>query len=288
MPDNINTCTAIANSATASLPELANIIRTEHAVVAQGANKVLAHALVLGRALIAAQEQLSTKPKGEWEAWLLANCRFGERHARRYTALVRAYDARGHSVSANLVDLSLRGLMQRLSPPKSHDQPQPAALTQPKHREPTKSFAAKTGYTDIIEAWLGASTEQRTRALDGIGLTPLLAAMPPEWWPLIEQHLAERQKPSMPTVTATAAIVADLSIPSFLLRTRESGGDVMEQSLGILSIDPGPPGALAGMLLNAVHACVCGGRTVVVGNGCDFYQSNRSVHHKKGGHHGQA
>ena len=63
----------------------------------------------------------------------------------------------------------------------------------------------------------------------------------------------------------------------------------MEQSLGILSVDPGLSGALAGMLLNAVHACVCGGRSVVVGrNGCDFYRSNRSVHHKKGGHHGQA
>jgi hypothetical protein len=219
MPNNINTGTAIVKSATASLRELANIIRTEHAVVGQAANNVLVHALVLGRALIAAQEQLSTKPKGEWEAWLLANCRFGERHARRYTALVRAYDARGHSVSADLVDLSVRGLMRRLMPPKAHDRPQPAALKKPaKHSGPTKSSAAKTGHTDIIEAWIAARATERTCALDGIGLKPLLAAMPPNWWPLIERHLAERQKPPMPTVTATAAIPEDLSIPQFLQR----------------------------------------------------------------------
>jgi hypothetical protein len=79
MPDNIDNSPIIVKSATASLPQLANIIRAEHAVVAQAANNVFAHAIVLGRALIAAQEQFSTKPKGEWEAWLLANCRFGDR-----------------------------------------------------------------------------------------------------------------------------------------------------------------------------------------------------------------
>ena len=60
----------------------------------------------------------------------------------------------------------------------------------------------------------------------------------------------------------------------------------MERSLGILSVDPGPSPACCS---TPCHPCVCGCRSVVVGrNGCDFYRSNRSVHHKKGGQHGQA
>ena len=78
--------------------------------------------------------------------------------------------------------------------------------------------SAKIRHTDIIEAWIAAPATERTRALDGIGLKPLLAATPPDWWPLIERHLAERQKPPMPTVTATDAIPDDLSIPQFLQR----------------------------------------------------------------------
>jgi hypothetical protein len=45
-----------------------------------------------------------------------------------------------------------------------------------------------------------------------------LAAIPPDWWLVIEQHLAERQKPPTPTAAGTAAIADDLSIPSSLLR----------------------------------------------------------------------
>jgi hypothetical protein len=109
-----------------------------------------------------------------------------------------------------------------LSPPKPPKQT-PTDQQAPERGEggePVKRpTSAKARHVDIIEAWIAAPATERTRALDGIGLTPLLAAMPPEWWPLIEQHLAERQKPPMPTVTATAAIATDLSIPSFLLPT---------------------------------------------------------------------
>jgi hypothetical protein len=53
MPNNIDTGTAIDKSVRASLPELANVIRTEYAAVAQAANNVLTLVLALGRALIA-------------------------------------------------------------------------------------------------------------------------------------------------------------------------------------------------------------------------------------------
>jgi hypothetical protein len=62
-------------------------------------------------------------------------------------------------------------------------------------------------------------------ALDGFGLAPMLAAMPLDWWPLIEQHLAERCQPPVLTIKATALrdnlsnpVPDDLSIPSVLRR----------------------------------------------------------------------
>ena len=61
MPNNINTGTAIVKSVRASLPELANIIRTVHAAIAQAADNVLIHVLALERALIAARP--------DFEAW---------------------------------------------------------------------------------------------------------------------------------------------------------------------------------------------------------------------------
>lgn len=190
-------------------------IRDAHASVVSALTSAIDNAIVAGELLIEAKKQT---PHGQWGKFL-KRCDVGERQSQRYVKLAELVKA-NPTLKSDLTDCSIEQAIKRLSLPKAHDRPLPAVLKQPgKHNEPTKSSAAKTGYTDIIEAWLGASTEQRTRALDGIGLTPLLAAMPPEWWPLIEQHLAERQKPPMPTVTATAAIAADLSIPSFLLRT---------------------------------------------------------------------
>jgi hypothetical protein len=62
MRDNIDTGTAIVKSVTASLPELAKIIRAEHAAVTQAANNVLPHVLALARALVAAQERARRAP----------------------------------------------------------------------------------------------------------------------------------------------------------------------------------------------------------------------------------
>jgi hypothetical protein len=109
-----------------------------------------------------------------------------------------------------------------LSPPKPPKQT-PTGQQAPERGERGKTvkrpISAKIRHVDIIEAWIAVPATERTRALDGIGLRPLLAAVPPDWWALIEQHLAERQKLPMPTVTATADVPNDLSIPSSLVRT---------------------------------------------------------------------
>ena len=197
-----------------SLNDLAARIRDAHVSVVSAFNSAIDNAVIAGKLLIEVKKKT---PHGEWGKFL-KRCDVGERQSQRYMKLAELVEANPTSKS-DLTDLSIEQAIKRLSPPKTHDQRQPAALKQSaKHSEPTKSSAAKAGHTDIMEAWLGASAEERTRALDGIGLKPLLAATPPDWWPLIERHLAERQKPPMPTVTATAAIPDDLSIPQFLQR----------------------------------------------------------------------
>ena len=197
------------------LDDLIARIRDAHVSVASAFNSTIDNAVTAGELLIKAKE---LTPHGQWSEFL-KRCDVGERQSQRYMKLAELVDANPAS-KPDLTDLSIEQAIKRLSPPKAHDRPPPAALKHPaKHSEPTKSPAAKTGHTDIIEAWLGASAEERTRAVDGIGLKPLLAAMPPDWRPLIDQHLAERQKPPIPTVTATAAIPDDLSIRDFLKRT---------------------------------------------------------------------
>jgi hypothetical protein len=49
-------------------------------------------------------------------------------------------------------------------------------------------------HVDIIAVWNDAPLEERTKAIDGIGLKPLLAAVPQAWIPLIGEWLAAQLK----------------------------------------------------------------------------------------------
>jgi hypothetical protein len=75
-------------------------------------------------------------------------------------------------------------------------------------------------HVDIIAVWNKASPEERTKAINSIGLKPLLAVVPQDWWPLLEKHIAERRQACVLVVTAPTdlAIPSDLSIPLFLCR----------------------------------------------------------------------
>ena len=50
----------------------------------------------------------------------------------------------------------------------------------------------RTTHADLIEVWRAASPSDRTKAIDAIGLEPLLAAIPPTWLPLFADRLASR------------------------------------------------------------------------------------------------
>ena len=201
------------DDAAATLPDLAVTIRAEHAAVGQAVDDALSHALGAGRALIAARRLV---PEKGWGAWLKKNRDISDRHARRYAALVHAYDASGHTVPGDLVGLSLRGLMRKLTPPQASRRPSPA----------TRPAAQPRGGLDVVDAlgwWSRASIADRRRFIDNVGWTELVGAIPQGWYPTVQQWLGART-----TATAPAApvdyggdltIPDDLSVPVFLRRT---------------------------------------------------------------------
>ena len=209
---------ALAAPSQVFLNELAARIRNAHISVISAFSNAVQHALAAGKALNAAKSSKKVS-HGKWLVFLEC-CDIDERTAQRYMQLAKLADS-NPSCTTDLAGLSIEAAIKRLSPPKSAEQT-PTGQQAPERGERGKPVkrptSAKIRHADIIEAWIAAPATERTRALDGIGLKPLLAATPPDWWPLIERHLAERQKPPMPTVTATDAIPDDLSIPQFLQR----------------------------------------------------------------------
>jgi hypothetical protein len=198
--------------------DLANHIRDAHANVIRAFCDAIEHALRAGRGLNAAKSKV---PHGEWLKFLQC-CKVNDRSAQRYMQLAKLADA-NPSCTTDLAGLSIEAAIERLL---SLSEAPTGASERGKGGKPVKQpTSGKTGHADIIAVWTTAPPRERTRALDAIGLAPLLAAMPSDWWPLIEQHLAERRPPPMLTIKATALrdnlsnrVPDDLSIPSVLRR----------------------------------------------------------------------
>jgi hypothetical protein len=79
----------------------------------------------------------------------------------------------------------------------------------------SKQSRLRITHLDVYAAWYEASPEERSKAINSIGLKPLLAALPQDWIPLIEKWLADRRQLSAPAVMPTNS---DLGIPPFLRR----------------------------------------------------------------------
>jgi Protein of unknown function (DUF3102) len=151
------------------LDTLAAEVRTAHAAVDHAARNVVEHAIAAGIALLKAKAAV---PHGGWLTWLKSKCDLSERHAERYMLLARnrsALEANPTRVS----DLSLRGVLQLIGPPKSKT----SAPTKPTEKtKPPTSF-------DALKWWDEATLEQRRHFIDGVGLDPLIAAIPDAWRP---------------------------------------------------------------------------------------------------------
>jgi len=130
--------TAILDTGQAALPELAGQINEHHARATEAARTALEHARECGAILIQAKAQVG---HGGFLAWLAANCRVGERQARRYMRVAEnwpAIEAKSDAMS----DLTVTGALRLLA---DGDQMPP-----PQSR--TDNYALPFGFTWSLES----------------------------------------------------------------------------------------------------------------------------------------
>jgi hypothetical protein len=138
----------------------------------------------------------------------------------------RGTDLTGQNGTAgtDLAGMTIKGAIRHLAPPKSESPKSSKPATAPKQiagpKPPTSKPGKRVTHINVIEQWIAASPDDRTRAVDAIGLNAYLAAMPGSCWPLIEKRLAERNTAPAPTPRTDPALIPDdLSIPECLRRT---------------------------------------------------------------------
>jgi hypothetical protein len=196
-----------------SLDELERRIRDAHAGVGAAFSNAVHHALTAGQALNVAKPQVA---HGQWQAFL-KRCDLNKRTAQRYMQLAELAPAKASSATL-LADLSIERAIKCLSPSRQSEKSVEPKEVRERHN-PERGTPAKTTYTDIIAAWIGASSDEKTKAIDSIGLESLLAAIPQHWLLVMEQHLADRRQIATPPhITNDRGIPDDLSIPTFLQR----------------------------------------------------------------------
>jgi hypothetical protein len=205
-----------------SLRNLATSIREAHAGVVASLSSAAVHALVAGAYLTEAKKLSGHGRFGDF----LHACDVNDRTARQYmqfaklagiktvpgTDLIETAKA---FAAANLPGLSVKGAIKCLTSTKTNPTRQPNSTSQPAaHSERSN----QTKHLDIVAAWINAPPQERTRAINSIGVEPVLAALPQEWIPLILDRLANRQQPAPTEMVPLDLIPDDLSTPPCLQR----------------------------------------------------------------------
>lgn len=111
MDDTLTPPTAGSNS----LADLAVRIRAEHEATVAAIKSGAVHAMACGDLLLEAKARLNRH--GAWLPWLKQNCEMSERTAQLYMRMARNREAI-EAKSASVADLSLRGAMAVIAPPK--------------------------------------------------------------------------------------------------------------------------------------------------------------------------
>ena len=199
----------IAGQDSPSLDDFAERIRDAHAGVIAAFSNAINRAIDAGETLIIAKKS-ELIPHGRWGKFL-TRCCVGERQPERHMRFAWLVAA-NPTCKSDLADLSIEQAIKVLSRPK------PSKETPTSGQPPEGSKPGRPDFTgtDIIAAWIGSAPSERTRALNAIGLNQVLAAMPREWWPLIESIVAHRHSP--PATAPSDVISDDLEIPTFLSR----------------------------------------------------------------------
>jgi hypothetical protein len=111
MNDKLTPAAAGSNT----LADLAVRINAEHEAACAAIKSGAEHAMAAGDLLIKAKAEL--KQHGAWLPWLKQNCKMSERTAQLYMRMARNREAI-EAKSATVADLSLRGAMAVIAPPK--------------------------------------------------------------------------------------------------------------------------------------------------------------------------
>jgi hypothetical protein len=146
---------------TQELATLAEQVRKHLQASANAAQNFLEHALAAGEALIHAKAQIE---HGGWLKWL-KSCDLSADRAENYMKLARH---RAELNSARVRNLSLSAALKLIAEKKPVEGPK------------TKKVRPATHF-DALTWWSSTSPEARSRFLDGVGLKPLLAAIPLSW-----------------------------------------------------------------------------------------------------------
>jgi hypothetical protein len=196
------------------LEELAANVREAHFRVVTSLSSTVEAAISAGTYLAQAKKLTG---HGRWIEFVRA-CDLNERTARRYMQLAELASKR--SSTTDLVGKSIEGAIKYLAPPKprtTKDKPAvKIAAASPKSAVKPANGSSPNKLSSL--AWADASADERRCFIDAIGLEPLLAVIPDAWWPLLEQHIAERHPPAPTETVPVDSIPDDLSIPPFLRR----------------------------------------------------------------------
>jgi len=143
------------------LDVLAKAVREHLQASANAVQNFLEHTLEAVDALIRAKAQVK---HGEWLRWLKLRDLSADK-AERYMKLARHW---AELNSAGVRNLSLSAALKLVAKKKPVDGPK-AKKSRP------------VTHSDALVWWSSASPEARSRFIDGVGLKPLLAAIPPSW-----------------------------------------------------------------------------------------------------------
>jgi hypothetical protein len=104
----------------ADLDELAQRIKEEHSNVARALHRGFIHACAAGELLIQAKRKAG---HGKWSPWLRDECNISMRTASLYMRLAKTRTGIESQIGNAVADLTLRGAMKLLSPPRPSDPP---------------------------------------------------------------------------------------------------------------------------------------------------------------------
>ena len=224
----------------------------EHAAeIRRLGKRVVGDVIEIGRRLIECQKLI---PHGGWLPWLDAELGWSQSTALNFMRVCQL----ALSKNANFADLNLPvSALYLLAAPstpadvqdeiieragageivkvvdvknaiEARKRPTGKAIETPKAETATiETTKTRTSHLEILAPWDNASPEVRTRAVNSIGLTAWLAAIPNDWWPLIERHIANRHQMDV-TVSADPP-PDDLSIPTSFRRDSKITVEADEQ-----------------------------------------------------------